>query len=160
VERQVLVEILQEAFRGISKYQIVLSRGEAEGHRKPRRVGRIRIYDWVENQDEFIMASDVIVSRAGHGTIMKSLVYGKPMILIPIPDHTEQYGNSRRAVSLHVAEMIDQSKLTSDTLGSAIERILQDRQYKANSMHLREAATSLNAVSAACDAIASLTKRD
>jgi len=31
----------------------------------------------------------MVVSRAGHGTVMKTIMLGKPMILIPIPDHTE-----------------------------------------------------------------------
>jgi len=159
VERRILAGILKDAFRGISRrYQIVLSQGEPEGQRKPRTVNGIRVYDWIENQDEFIKASDVIVSRAGHGTIMKSLVYGKPMILIPIPDHTEQYGNARRAASLHVAEMIDQNKVTPETLGSAIERILRDDQYKTNSVRVKKTAASLDAVSTACDTIAILAR--
>jgi UDP:flavonoid glycosyltransferase YjiC (YdhE family) len=159
VEREVLARILLDSFRGMSKdYQVVLSRGNPEGDDSAHSVNGVKVFDWIENQDDFIAASDVVVSRPGHGTIMKSLVYGKPMVLVPIPDHTEQYGNAQRAKSLHVAEMIDQNMLNHDTLKSLIQRVLESKDYRENSARISEHATSMQAVSTACDVIADLAK--
>ena len=113
----------------------------------------LRIFDWVQDQEDYIMASDVIVSRAGHGTIMKSLVYGKPMILIPIPDHTEQYGNARRAEALSVAKVIDQSKLTSTTLDIALNELLRDPDYERNAKRIQRSVASMQAIRIACDLV-------
>ena len=157
IEREILARILIDSLRGLSKqYQIVLSRGEPKGRRGARMLNGIRIYDWIEDQDDFIRASDLVVSRAGHGTIMKSLAYGKPMVLIPIPDHTEQYSNARRASSLHVAEMIDQNRLNYETLESAFQAILETDQYRINAVQISKKAASLHAVAVACDLISDL----
>jgi UDP-N-acetylglucosamine--N-acetylmuramyl-(pentapeptide) pyrophosphoryl-undecaprenol N-acetylglucosamine transferase len=154
VERTILAGLLLGSLKGSStQYQRVLSKGNPRGGRMPRRVDGVTVYDWIEDQDNFIKASDVIISRAGHGTIMKSLVYGKPMILVPIPDHTEQYGNARRAVSMGVAEMLDQNRLDHNILKSAINEILRNRAYSENSVKIEKTADSMRAIDAACNAI-------
>jgi len=159
VERKILASLLLDSLRSFSKdYNVVLSRGNPKGGRKPRRFHGVTVYEWIENQDDFIKASDLIISRAGHGTIMKSLVYGKPMILVPIPDHTEQYGNARRAASLRVAQTLDQNRLTHQTLKLAIHELLQNRQYHAHSVEIMKTASSLHAISAACEAISGLVE--
>ena len=161
VERSVLARILLEALPEIAAgFQVVLSRGEADGERSVHLEGGVRVFDWIENQDDFIRASDVVVSRAGHGTIMKALVYGKPLILIPIPDHTEQYANAKRATSLKVAQMIDQNSLNADTLGSCIQSILNSDEYKRRTAEISAAASSTHAVSKACDLITQLATRN
>jgi len=157
VEREILARKLLDAFQGFSKnYQIALSRGNPEGERAMHSVGGVRVYDWIENQEDFIKASDLVVARAGHGTIMKSLVYGKPMVLVPIPDHTEQYGNAFRATSLHVAEMIDQNMLNHDTLKSKVERVLESREYLTNAARISKETASMDAVATACDIVEAL----
>ncbi len=158
VEREILARILLDSLQGMSSdYQIVLSRGNPEG-RGTHTVNGVRVYDWIENQDDFIRASDLVIGRAGHGTIMKSLVYGKPMVLVPIPDHTEQYGNATRAVTLHVAEMIDQNSLNHDTLKSLVESVLQSSEFREHSAQISKAAASMDAVAKACDAVQDLAR--
>jgi UDP:flavonoid glycosyltransferase YjiC (YdhE family) len=154
VERMILVKTVLDSLKGISrKYNVVVSCGNPNGRRKPYAIHGITVYDWIENQDDFLKASDLVISRAGHGTIMKSMVYGKPMILIPIPDHTEQYGNARRATSLHVAEMMDQHKVNKQTLEEEIQWILENSEYYQNAVEIRERGRSSNAVNLACDTI-------
>jgi UDP-N-acetylglucosamine--N-acetylmuramyl-(pentapeptide) pyrophosphoryl-undecaprenol N-acetylglucosamine transferase len=156
VERRILSRILTESLLALSKdYNIVLSHGEPEGKRTPTPENGVRVYDWIDNQDDFISASDVVISRAGHGTIMKSLAHGKPMILIPIPDHTEQYGNAQRASALRVAKMIDQDKLNSEALRTAVDQILSIQDYRLNSGQIMQTTKRLNAVSTTCDIIES-----
>jgi UDP-N-acetylglucosamine--N-acetylmuramyl-(pentapeptide) pyrophosphoryl-undecaprenol N-acetylglucosamine transferase len=159
VEREVLANILLHSLRGLPKqYDVILSRGNPNGKMNPRRVGDVVVYDWIENQDDFIRAADLVVSRAGHGTIMKSLAYGKPMILVPIPDHTEQYGNARRATSLQVAEMIEQNMLNHQTLESKVREILSNRSYKAHALEIMRETSSMHSISAACEAISSFSE--
>lgn len=161
VEREVLARVLLDALPEISHaYTVVMSRGEPNGGGRPCSLNGVRVYDWIENQNDFIEVSDIVVSRAGHGTIMKSLCYGKPMILIPIPDHTEQYGNARRAVNLRVAEMIDQAKVNPETLRAAVEKILTDNEFMINSQRVMEASVSTHAVDTACDLLIGLADHE
>jgi UDP:flavonoid glycosyltransferase YjiC (YdhE family) len=157
VERRILSRKLTDCLRDVSKdCEVVISRGEPNGSRKPRSLHGMKVYDWIEDQDSVIRASQIVISRAGHGTIMKSLVHGKPMLLIPIPDHTEQYGNARRARALHVAEIIDQARLDRRTLKAAVNQILQGDEYREHCARIQEEAASMRAVETACDGITSL----
>jgi len=125
IERTVLAGLLLESLRGFpSKYEIVISRGEPNGSSAPTRDRNLTVYGWIEDQGEVLEASSVVVSRAGHGTIMKSIMLGKPMILIPIPDHTEQSGNAKRASKLGLAEIIPQREVTTERLLDATRRLL------------------------------------
>jgi UDP-N-acetylglucosamine:LPS N-acetylglucosamine transferase len=56
---------------------------------------------------------------------MKSIMLRKPMILIPIPDHTEQYGNAKRASKLGLAEIVPQREVTTERLLDATRRLLK-----------------------------------
>jgi UDP-N-acetylglucosamine--N-acetylmuramyl-(pentapeptide) pyrophosphoryl-undecaprenol N-acetylglucosamine transferase len=49
----------------------------------------------VENLQEYIYASDLLISLAGKSTIDESCVYGTPGIFIPIKNHFEQEENAR-----------------------------------------------------------------
>jgi UDP:flavonoid glycosyltransferase YjiC (YdhE family) len=161
VERRVLARILLRVFEEMPRrFQTVLSRGKPDGDQNARVVKGVRVFDWLENQDKYIDACDIVVGRAGHGTIMKSLTYGKPMILIPIPDHTEQIGNARRAAQLQVAKVIDQSALNVDTLTSAVEEVIGSDRFRTSCAEISRSAATMNAVSSACDIIEKLSHRN
>jgi UDP-N-acetylglucosamine--N-acetylmuramyl-(pentapeptide) pyrophosphoryl-undecaprenol N-acetylglucosamine transferase len=124
-ERTVLAGLLLESLAGFpNEYEVVISRGEPNGSSAPVRDRNLTVYGWIEDQYEVLEASSVVVSRAGHGTIMKSIMLGKPMILIPIPDHTEQYGNAKRASKLGLAEIVPQREVTTERLLDATKKLL------------------------------------
>jgi UDP-N-acetylglucosamine--N-acetylmuramyl-(pentapeptide) pyrophosphoryl-undecaprenol N-acetylglucosamine transferase len=130
IERRYLAHLLEKAIEG-SKFnvQFVMSRGEASGSEKPVKKGDLLSFDWLaeEAQYQMLKACDLVVSRAGHGIIMKAMTFGKPMILIPIPDHTEQYGNARRSALLGFAKILDQDKIDSRNLEKAIKEVVDSR---------------------------------
>ena len=153
-------KILLRAFEEMPRqFQTVLSLGKPNGECRARNVKGVRVFDWLDNQDEYLHACDIVVGRAGHGTIMKSLTYGKPMILVPIPDHTEQIGNARRAAQLDVAKVIDQAALNADTLKSAVEDLIESDRFRERSVEIGRNARILNSVPSACDIIESLPQR-
>jgi len=157
IEREVLTRILIKALtHAARRYTVILSKGNPTGSPQPRKSKGMLIFDWIPNQDEYIKASDVVVSRAGHGTIMKSIVYGKPMILVPIPDHTEQYTNARRAEALSIAKIIDQNKLDCRSLDSALSDLLSNKEYRKNARRIQRSVSSMQAVKIACDLIEDL----
>jgi UDP-N-acetylglucosamine--N-acetylmuramyl-(pentapeptide) pyrophosphoryl-undecaprenol N-acetylglucosamine transferase len=124
-ERTALADLLLESLKRFpSEYEVVVSRGEPNGSSTPVRDRNLTVYDWIEDQYEVLEASSVVVSRAGHGTIMKAIMLGKPMILIPIPDHTEQYGNAKRASKIGLAEVVAQREVTTERLLDATKRLL------------------------------------
>jgi len=124
-ERTVLADLLLDSLKRFpNEYEVVVSRGEPNGSPGPIRDGNLTVYDWIENQYEVLKASDVVISRAGHGTIMKAIMLGKRMILVPIPDHTEQYGNAKRASHLGLAEIVPQREVTTERLLDAARKLI------------------------------------
>jgi len=157
-ERTVLSGLLSQSLnRFPSEYDIVLSRGEVKGSSVPERDGNLTVYDWVEDQHDLLKASDVIISRAGHGTMMKGIVLGKPMILIPIPDHTEQYSNAKRAHKLGFAEIVPQREISMERLLDATKKLLNSTADRMRA--LTQAAQGTDAVKAATDQILELASR-
>lgn len=125
-----LVSMLKPIFSAFpDDYRVVMSMGMPNGGSRPEIDGSLTVVPWVPNRFEYLKACDLVVSRAGHETIMQSICFGKPQILVPTPGHTEQYGNARRAKELGVAKAIHQHDLTRERLLTLAEEILEDDSY-------------------------------
>lgn len=129
-ERDPLISHLKPIFEKFpDEYKVVMSMGMPNGGSNASSRGPLTLIPWVHNRFELLKACDLVVSRAGHETIMQSVCFCKPQILIPTPRHTEQYGNARRAKELGVAEAIHQRDLTVDGLLSLVEGIMSEDVY-------------------------------
>jgi UDP-N-acetylglucosamine--N-acetylmuramyl-(pentapeptide) pyrophosphoryl-undecaprenol N-acetylglucosamine transferase len=103
-----------------NKYHIIMSLGLPQSNAPPTHEGNMLVYDWLPNRFEVLKACDLVISRAGLGTITHALCYGKPLILIPTPSQTEQLGNAKRVAELGVAKIIDQRSLSYSHLYSTL----------------------------------------
>jgi UDP:flavonoid glycosyltransferase YjiC (YdhE family) len=69
----------------------------------------------------------LFVSHAGHGSVMKSLWYGVPMVLVPWS--RDQFGVAARAGSMQAAIVIPKDTLTVHIMAEAIDAVLHDPKY-------------------------------
>ena len=149
-ERAYFTGVLRQIFKEIQEdYQIVMSLGYPNTHAEPTRSGNLTVYRWIPNRFEYLKACDLVIARAGHGTLTQSICYGKPMILVPTPSHTEQLNNARRAVQLGIAEMIEQEDLSKETLFKTIQKMLGDAQFRERAEHIQREVLKMNGVEAA-----------
>jgi UDP-N-acetylglucosamine--N-acetylmuramyl-(pentapeptide) pyrophosphoryl-undecaprenol N-acetylglucosamine transferase len=125
-------------------YQIVMSLGYPNGSVEPVTKGNLIIHGWIPNRFDYLKACDVVVSRGGHGTLSQSICYGKPMILVPTPSHTEQFYNAKKAVDLGVAEMIPQEDLTTDSLLASVKKVLEKNRFQQRSEQLQKEISGCN----------------
>jgi UDP:flavonoid glycosyltransferase YjiC (YdhE family) len=135
-----------------------MSMGNPNGGTKPIHKGSLIELGWAENKFDILNACDLVISRGGHETLMQSICYGKPSIIIPVPNHPEQYGNARRAQGLGVANAIHQKSLNGEMLPLLVEEMLGDPSYaeqfaKLNAKRLGDG------VKRSMDAIASVMRR-
>ena len=74
-------------------------------------------------------AADLVVSRAGSTAIAEIALWGKPAILIPIPEEVshDQRANAYAYAELGGAIVLEEGNLTPHLLASEIKRILGDR---------------------------------
>lgn len=119
VLREILLEFPDE-------YEIVMSYGYPRADNTPIRHGNVTIYKWVPNRFEYLKACDVAIARSGHGTITQCMCYGKPVILIPTPGHTEQLSNAKQAADIGVARVMLQDRLNKERLLERVREILRE----------------------------------
>jgi UDP-N-acetylglucosamine--N-acetylmuramyl-(pentapeptide) pyrophosphoryl-undecaprenol N-acetylglucosamine transferase len=105
-------------------YEIIMSLGYPDDNSKPIRHGNVTIYKWIPNRFEYLKTCDVVIGRAGHGTIIQAMCYGKPIVLVPTPGHTEQINNAKQAQDLGVAKILLQNELSKDTLLKTVQQVL------------------------------------
>jgi UDP-N-acetylglucosamine--N-acetylmuramyl-(pentapeptide) pyrophosphoryl-undecaprenol N-acetylglucosamine transferase len=130
-EREPLVRLLEPIFaRFPDRYRVLMSVGVPNGGSDPIKKGALTTIPWLENRFEFLNACDLVICRGGHETIMQSICYGKPSIIIPVPRHPEQYGNARRAMELGVATAIHQRGIDRDSLVAMVDKMVGSREYK------------------------------
>jgi UDP-N-acetylglucosamine--N-acetylmuramyl-(pentapeptide) pyrophosphoryl-undecaprenol N-acetylglucosamine transferase len=153
-ERAYFTGILRQIFEEIpSDYQIVMSLGYPNTSTEPVRNGNLTVYKWIPNRFEYLKACDLVIARAGHGTLTQSICYGKPLILVPTPSHTEQLNNAKRAVELGIAQMIEQKELNKEKLLKTIQKTLGNTQFRERVEQIQREVLKLNGVTVAVKTI-------
>ncbi|HSO28678.1 MAG TPA: nucleotide disphospho-sugar-binding domain-containing protein [Candidatus Sulfomarinibacteraceae bacterium] len=71
----------------------------------------------------------LLVSHAGHGSVMKALWHGRPMVLVPWG--RDQPGVVVRAAALGVAEVVPRQEASGEMLAAAVDRALTNQQMRA-----------------------------
>jgi len=155
-ERAYFTGLLRKFFMEFpEQYQIVMSLGYPNASIDPIQHGNLRIYRWMDNQTrfEYLKACDLVISRAGHGTISQSMYYGKPMILIPTPSHTEQENNARRAVQIGIAKLKEQQQLTKKELLGSIKEIFENGEAHKRAQEVQRDVLKINGLRKAVEII-------
>jgi UDP-N-acetylglucosamine--N-acetylmuramyl-(pentapeptide) pyrophosphoryl-undecaprenol N-acetylglucosamine transferase len=153
-ERAYFVKILREILASLSdEYQVVMSLGYPESNGSFTRHGDFWVSKWIPNRFEYLKASDLVISRAGHGTILQTICYGKPAILVPTPSHTEQINNTRRGVALGVAKALEQDKLNKGALLTAIRETMMNERFLERVQEVQKEVSMWNGLETAIDII-------
>ena len=76
-----------------------------------------RLFGYVPNLNEYIYASDLIISLAGRSTMDESIVYNIPGIFIPLKNHYEQEEGAKR-LGFEYKDILRLDKLIEEKLSS------------------------------------------
>lgn len=129
-EREPLIRLLRPVLEEFPDgYKVVMSMGDPDGGSNPVSSGNLTAIPWVLDRYEYLKACDLVVCRGGHNTIMQCISYGKPSILIPTPNHTEQYANARRAAELGFSVALHQVEFSRELLFETVNAIIGDGGY-------------------------------
>ncbi|MDB5141634.1 MAG: murG [Mucilaginibacter sp.] len=91
----------------------------------------IRILEFLNRMDLAYAAADVIISRAGAGTIAELCVVGKPVILVPSPNVAEdhQTKNAKTLLNDNACEYVADRKAVNELIDAAL-LLLNDEEKK------------------------------
>ncbi|MCX6333870.1 MAG: undecaprenyldiphospho-muramoylpentapeptide beta-N-acetylglucosaminyltransferase [Bacteroidia bacterium] len=93
----------------------------------------ISLHSFINRMDYAFAAADVIVSRAGAGTISELCLVGKPVILVPSPNVAEDH-QTRNALALtykNAAILVKDNEAVSRLVDEAV-RLVSDEKEKAS----------------------------
>ncbi|ACX72666.1 Glycosyltransferase 28 domain protein [Methanocaldococcus vulcanius M7] len=102
----------------------------------------IEIIPITTDMKELIKNAEFVVSHGGHSTIMESLSFGKPLIVIPDLDHPEQGNNAKKVNDLGCGIHLSYKNL--EKLEEAIFDIRNLKFYKRNALKMKELAQKYN----------------
>ncbi|HZU06851.1 MAG TPA: undecaprenyldiphospho-muramoylpentapeptide beta-N-acetylglucosaminyltransferase [Chloroflexota bacterium] len=92
---------------------------------------RYHAYEFLVAEMKHALAvADLVVCRAGLGTISELAVLGKPMVLVPLPG-SHQLANARVVATAGAAHVVQQQTLTPERLVALVRDLLADAPARA-----------------------------
>ncbi|MBR5818114.1 MAG: undecaprenyldiphospho-muramoylpentapeptide beta-N-acetylglucosaminyltransferase [Clostridia bacterium] len=94
--------------------------------------GRCRIVPFIEDMPAYMLAADIVISRAGAMTLSEISAAGVASILIPSPNVTDnhQYKNAKAYESVGGAIVILESELNDEILAERVIELIQKRRLR------------------------------
>lgn len=104
----------------------------------------VRIYPFIHRMDLAYAAADVIVSRAGAGTIAELCVVGKPVVLVPSPNVAEdhQTKNARALADKQAALLVPDADAASELVPTIVGLMVDGTRQNELSVHIARLALS------------------
>jgi UDP-N-acetylglucosamine--N-acetylmuramyl-(pentapeptide) pyrophosphoryl-undecaprenol N-acetylglucosamine transferase len=123
-------------------------------------VPNIRLMEFITRMDLAYSISDVIISRAGAGTISELCLVGKPSILVPSPNVAEdhQTHNALSLVEKEAAVLVKDTESVSNLVKTAIDLINDEDRCEMLSRNIMKLATP-RATEDIVDVITTLLKK-
>jgi UDP-N-acetylglucosamine--N-acetylmuramyl-(pentapeptide) pyrophosphoryl-undecaprenol N-acetylglucosamine transferase len=117
-----------EAFGGMTPYAVVQISGRRDFSRLKADNPRHTILEFASDIWRYLAAADVVVSRAGAGSLFDIAAAGKAAILIPFPYATgdHQLENARYFTDGGAAELMLDSEVGARELRDRVEDLLED----------------------------------
>lgn len=139
-----LIRKLLAASRYLNEFQVVISEGRPNGSTEVKRIDSTYYFEWCPINEHFMQASDILVVRGGHSTIGSALLLGKPMLIIPIADHSEQFSNALKVVRLGAGLWLDPLTTEPKDVCEAIHKLYSTGSYKSKAEALSKEASKHN----------------
>ena len=117
-----------EAFGRTTPYTVVQISGRRDFARLSTENPRHEILEYVEDIWRYLAAADVVVSRAGAGSLFDIAAAGRAAVLIPFPHATgdHQLHNARFFTERGAAELMMDSEVGATELRTRVEALLDD----------------------------------
>ncbi len=126
---QKMIDFLNGPREGYSLFYVVGSNVQLEDFKnKITNHKDLKMVDYFEDLPRMMKESDVIISRAGAGTLFEIIALGKKSIVIPSPNvaNNHQYYNAKELEENKVITVLSEEKLTKEVLNTQIHSLLKE----------------------------------
>jgi UDP-N-acetylglucosamine--N-acetylmuramyl-(pentapeptide) pyrophosphoryl-undecaprenol N-acetylglucosamine transferase len=123
-----------EAFGNLTPYTVYQITGRRDFARLSTENPRHKIVAYDDEIWDPLAASDVVVMRAGAGSLFDAAATGRAAILVPFPYATgdHQLHNARYFTERGAAELLRDDEVTAETLRTRVEDLLSDGPHREN----------------------------
>ena len=142
--KPILNPIITAAKESSHQCTYLISLGQLNGIKQLSKIEGGFIYNWCEDAVGFFSLADAVIIRGGHSSIANGIIYGKPMMVIPIENHTEQCASARKVYKLGIGRMIEVKNLDKQRLVNEINILLADDLYTSKISTLSKTANHMN----------------
>ena len=108
------------------EYNIIISKGDPKGRSIPKKKEYWTEFEWCPWIEMFEL-SDCVIIRGGHSSIGNAISAGKPSIIIPIENQSEQIQNAIRVNELDLGIYM---KNEEESLIGNIQSVLNENRFK------------------------------
>ena len=152
-EKMLISNRLVEIFKDFpDSFNIILTRGlsdapnAAAGSGGQSRNPRLKVCNWIDDRYKYLKACDALVTRGGHNTVSEAIYYGKPMIVIPTPGHSEHQGIAESLAQMKLAISMQQEILSREKFLEALKIMTESSAYRARIIDAQKNALKFNAI--------------
>ena len=128
-------------------FQVIWQTGEAYFEKAISELNlysnhNVKAYKFINRMDLAYSAADVIISRAGAGTISELCIVGKPVILVPSPNVAEdhQTKNAQALVGKDAAVMVKDAEAKEKLIPELLNLLKDDKKWVNMRVNLQKLA--------------------
>lgn len=124
------------------KAAITAFTGEAVRNARVGSIPNLYVTDFIKNMNNAYTLADLVISRAGAGSISEFCLLGKPVILVPSPNVAEdhQTKNALALVNKDAALYVKDGEAQEKLLDTALETVADDELLKQLSINIAKLA--------------------
>ena len=105
---------------------------------KVGKPANLRVTDFVSNMANALSAADLVVSRAGAGSISEFALLGKPVILVPSPNVSEDHQTKNAMALVNIGAAIHIADVTAkrELIPTAIATVKESEKLRSLSENI------------------------
>ena len=120
-------------------YEICYITGNAhyESFKKETFPANVHVFPYIDELPGLLKVSDLIISRAGAGSLSEILALEIPSIIIPSPNvaNNHQYYNALELKEKNCIELLEEKDLSVDVLNREVHKMLTDTTTRLKMIH-------------------------
>ena len=120
------------------KDAITTATGEAVRNSRISAIPNLYVADFIKDMSSAYSAADLVISRAGAGSISEFCLLGKPVILVPSPNVAEdhQTKNALALVDKEAAIYVKDADAMDQLVSTALKTVADDERLKVLSKNI------------------------
>ncbi len=134
---QKMKEYLQSI--GKKNYEICYITGKAhyEDFTKESYAPNVKVFPYMEDLPGLLKTSDLVISRAGAGSLSEILALEIPSIIIPSPNvaNNHQYFNAKELADKNCICLLEEKEITTEKILTLVDQMLSDTAKRLRMIH-------------------------